>query len=279
MYAPEYANWLASYPKSGNTWVRLFLNAYTFGHLDINGTGVTRWDCDIYTYNAISPYPISDMRPETIIYLRHAALLHLMVGKNFSPIIFKTHTADINIGGVATVPRPLTRAAVYLVRDPRDVCVSFAKHLDLSIDETIGKMSNVHNVVKSPDSGIGTWLTTWSGHVTSWDKDFVTCIKYEDLKADPEIQFTRILKAFGIKLDKRRLKKAIRLCDIEQLKKQEAKQKFIEIGKQDKFFGQGKGWQNELSDDQARRIESDHREVMEKHGYLQSNVTDIKEVV
>lgn len=267
-YAPEFANWLASYPKSGNTWARMFLNAYTLGDIDINrNASVTLFDGDTYTYNAISPHPLNDMRPETTIYLRQAALLHMMVGRKYAPTIIKTHSANIEAGGVVMIPRPLTRKAVYLVRDPRDVACSYAKHIGCSIDESIVSMNNMGNVMMGREVAIPTWLTSWSNHVETWERDFVTRIRYEDLKEDPRSGFTQVLDTFGIKLNKPRLGKAIRLCDIDRLKKQEEKEGFIEIGKQEKFFGQGKGWKNELTDSQARRIEEDHGEVMEGLGY------------
>jgi hypothetical protein len=247
----------------------MFLSAYALGYVDINrNAGVTCIDCDEYTYNAIAPYPLTEMRPETAIYLRHAAILHLMVSRRYAPTIIKTHTANIVMGGVTMVPRPLTRKAVYLVRDPRDVAASFAKHTGSDIDDTITSMNNMNNIMKSETTAVGIWLTTWSNHVETWERDFVTRIKYEDLKEDPEREFIKILDTFGIKLNKPRLKKAIRLCNIDRMKKQEDKEGFIELGNQDKFFGQGKGWKNELTDLQAKRIEENHLKVMNELGYL-----------
>lgn len=268
-FAPEYANWLASYPKSGNTWARLFLNAYMFGALDINNHGAfTLYDCDIHTHNVVSPHPLTDMRPETVIYLRHAALLHMMCGRKYAPTIIKTHSANVEVGGVHMIPKPLTRKAVYLVRDPRDVAVSFARHTGVTVDQAITAMDNDMNMLQSEKLPIGAWISSWSTNVTSWEKDFVTRIRYEDLKENPVDCFSIMLDTFGIKVNKQKVRKAVKLCDINRLKKQEAKAGFFEIGKQDKFFGQGNGWENELTEKQARRIEEDHNEVMKQMGYL-----------
>jgi hypothetical protein len=263
---PEFANWLASYPKSGNTWVRLFLNAYVIGALDINcNAGVTLYDCDEYTSHSLSPHTLKDMPPETSIYLRPAVLLHLLYARKYAPTIIKTHSANVVIGGITMIPRPLTRKAVYLVRDPRDVCASFSKHLDITVDEAVAKMANPDTVLYR--DGLGTWITDWSNHVKTWQRDFVTTIRYEDLKADPEKYFQIILETFGITPNAKKIRKAIRLCDIGRLKKQEAKSGFIEKGKSDLFFGQGKGWKNELTEKQARRVEEDHGTEMELLGY------------
>jgi len=170
------------------------------------------------------------------------------------------------IGGITAIPRPLTRKAVYLVRDPRDICVSFSRHLGQSIDETIRGMADMNNVLAS--HSMGSWLTSWSNHVETWDRDFVTIIRYEDLKSNPEESFTKILETFGITVDQDKVRKAIELCDISRLRKQESEEDFIEIGNQDKFFGQGKGWKTELTSEQAKRVESDHKVMMEQYGYI-----------
>ena len=246
----------------------MFLNAYIFGALDINKNGsFTMYDCDTYTYNSLSPHPLNDMEPEVTVYLRTAALLHMMIGRKYSPTVFKTHSTNGQVGGIDLIPKPLTKKAVYLVRDPRDVLVSFARHTGKKADYVITSMNDMQNMIRSDNVGIGTWLTSWSAHVDSWDKDFVTRIKFEDLKKHPKREFTKILQTFGINADKKRVKKAIKLCNLERLKKQEEKDGFVEKGRQDKFFGQGKGWREELTKVQIRRIEEDHGKVMEKCGY------------
>jgi hypothetical protein len=171
------------------------------------------------------------------------------------------------MGGVTMIPRPITRKAIYIVRDPRDVVSSYARHLGEPVDDTITTMNCMESMMISKEFAIGTWITSWSNHVKTWERDFVTRIRYEDLKDDPQHGFSEILKTFGIKVNKPRLNKAIRLCNLGRLKKQEAKDGFIEKGNQARFFGQGKGWKNELTDKQARRIEEDHGEVMEELGY------------
>jgi hypothetical protein len=145
--------------------------------------------------------------------------------------------------------------------------VSYARHLGTTVNQTINTLGEMTAVSINSGSSIQTWLTSWSNHVETWERDFVTRIRYEDLKSDPVDTFTTVLNAFSIKTNKQRIRKSVRLCDIERLKKQEAKKKFTELGNQDKFFGQGKGWKEELTDKQVRHIEEDHGEVMEKLGY------------
>lgn len=252
-------NWLVSYPKSGNTWVRFFLTAYITGRLDINEPTVTEYDLNSYLYKSLAPF---DLNHNTSIYLRHAVLLHLIAAKKRNPLIVKSHWANIIAGGVMAFPKPLIKSAVYLVRDPRDVCQSFAKHLNKTVDLTICEMANPFNVTVNKDTGACAWLKTWSEHVESW-KD-ATVIKYEDLISDPEQGFSEVLKTYGIKRKTKKIKKSIKLTDLERLKAQEKKSGFVELGKQETFFG---GPKDELTDKQIRRIEEDHGEVMKRYDY------------
>ena len=247
----------------------MLLNAYKTGSIDINANAnVTQYDCDAYIWNAISPYPLTEMKEETSVFLRPAVLLHLLYSSKSRPIILKTHNARMRAAGVELIPPEMTAGAVYLVRDPRDVVSSFARHMGKTVDETIIAMAEHYNKLVRPGMGIASWLTTWSHHARTWMKEDVTVVRYEDLKTHTEEQFIRILHGLRLKVNLPRVRKAIRLCNIEALKRQEQKAGFIEKGVQDKFFGQGKGWREELTEKQARRIEEDHGEMMRELRYL-----------
>lgn len=121
--------WLASYPKSGNTWVRLFLANYRAHGLKINPnslpTEFTISDTRDRDYHAVSPYPVEKMSHLEILMLRGAALLHAMASVHERPMFCKTHAANAVLNGYRLFPPPVTAASVYIVRDPRDVAVSF----------------------------------------------------------------------------------------------------------------------------------------------------------
>ena len=259
-------NWVASFPKSGSTFVRLALQGYFMGHVDINGALITEFDSARYYYKALSPGVIE--QPELNIYLRPAVLLHMIEAKRFSPLMVKTHWANVTINGIRACPPELSRTAVCIVRDPRDIAPSFAKHVGKNLDETIDDMNQHDNVLMDHEIHTGTWVTTWSNHVESWINEDVPYVRYEDLRYDPENAFKDVLEAMKIKLNKKKLKRAVELTRLSRLMAQESEQgRFVEIGKQDKFFGQGKGWRKELTDDQVARIERDHGTVMKRLGY------------
>ena len=264
----EQAYWLASYPKSGNTWVRMLLSAYMTGGLDINANcHATQNDVATHVYNAVTPIPLAEMHPDFVVYLRYAALLYMMAGARTKPIIFKTHNADLEFGDLKLIPRNLTRGVVYLVRDPRDIVPSFARHTGMSIDRAIVAMDQSNNLLRDKHVPVQSYISSWSKHVRSWEGKGVVRVRYEDLKEDTDAYFKMILNGFRIEVDDKKVRKAVELCRLDRLVKQEEKAEFIEKGASGKFFGQGKGWMNELTSKQARRIEEDHGEMMEKLGY------------
>ena len=121
------------------------------------------------------------------------------------------------------------------------------------------------NQLNSGDVPIVSWLDTWSTHVESWSG--ACLIKYEDLLTAPVENFTKLLEAYSIPINDEKVEKAVDLCRLDRLMKQEDADGFTEKANQEKFFGQGKGWQNTLTDKQVRRIEEDHGSTMESLGY------------
>lgn len=259
-------SWLASYPKSGNTWVRFFLTAYEYGFLNINDNiPYIRGDMDSYTHEVLSPANLENMPYHGHLLLRHALLLHKIYSKRGAQVILKTHHARVNIFDISLFPQPYTANSVYIVRDPRDVISSYRRHMGLdSIEDALDHMHNKNCVTQDRKTSLYMFLYSWNQHVASWNKDDVLVIRYEDIGKQI---FKKILKQYEIPLDNKRLEKAIKLCDLNRLKQQEHKEGFLERKYQKQFFGGGKGWQNELTEEQVRRIEEVNGEVMERFDY------------
>lgn len=265
--------WIASYPKSGNTWARILLTAYyRDSYVDVNDL-IVQGDNSLSHYQSASAVPITLLDNREKVWLRMAALLNHSHTHKYRPRYIKTHHANAEIHNVRLIPPSMTRSAVYIVRDPRDVAVSFSRHTGKSVDDIITDMANEKHSIGGAEKEIPHILTSWSYHVKSWGSEELnaTLIKYEDMKADPVLALEMLLVAGGVIPNRERAKKAAAACELAKLQAQEETAGFIEASKKaGAFFGQGKGWKNELTPQQAGRIERDHGEIMREVGYTTS---------
>ena len=269
MVKPGLITWLASYPKSGNTWIKLLMGAYKYGTADINERRpLTALDTETYAHQVVSPVSLNYLDPAQKVYLRSAALMHLRM-RNLTQCILKTHCADIKVNDVRLIPPTLTDKRIYILRDPRDVVISFAKHMGITVDRAIELFAHVGNALNMPETAPA-FLTTWSRHVGSWAFNSDVVIRYEDLRDDTAGQFKRVLEVLGWEIDEARIEKAVSDCEFAKLKAQEDKDGFLESSGHGRFFNQGKSghWQEVLTPEQIKQIESDHGEMMEKVGYI-----------
>jgi len=273
--------WLASYPKSGNTWVRLFLTAYSHPEqeeVDINAVDVNLHAGNRDLFDRVIGLEASELTPAEIERFRPDVYRQLAVEAE-EPLFLKVHdrwrrTPD----GGALFPPEITAATVYIVRDPRAVAPSFASHYRCALDDAIDRMA-------TPDYGIAARLDrlasqlpqpmgSWSQHVTSWLDQTelpVHLVRYEELHAAPEAHFAEILRRAGLPVAAERLKAALAQTRFERLQAQEDAVGFKErLSAAPRFFRQGRPdrWREELTPAQIARIERDHGAVMARLGYL-----------
>ncbi len=264
--------YLASYPKSGNTWLRIFLANY-LADLDkpvainkLEWLGMTGGDLRADIWEHVTGQKLEDI-PETDVPQHFRAVAEVLASRpGITPV--KTHHALGKVHGHWTVPMELAAGAVYVVRDPRDVAISYAHHYGMSIDEAIEAMADPN--CKIMKGGVYHFTSSWSAHVASWLDAGAFLLIYEKLRKNPEYHFARMVKYLGDKPNKRRIRKAVRFSQFDILQKQEQDATFIEQSSHnDNFFRAGKagGWKETLSSEQARRIVDDHQEVMRRVGF------------
>lgn len=268
------AIWLASYPKSGNTWLRCLLDAYySDGKLDINDMRTATSDSGATLLQAVSPVPLANLSLDMQMLLRPAGVLTFLSHHGPRPWV-KTHSANIIPDGLCPmIPAELTHKALYVVRDPRSVLLSFAKFYKLDTEAAVEAMEDLGFVVGGYGDFAPVMVSSWSNHVASWtsEKRFpVHCIKYEDLMVDAGKELTEALEFLEIEVDPARVARAVEAAELSRLRKQEEDNGFEEAQEGKEFFTSGgTRWQDELGPKWAKQIEQYHEPVMKAIGYIE----------
>lgn len=282
--------WLASYPKSGNTWFRMLVaNLHAEGDtsVDINdlpergGIASARAPFDHLTLldsGLLTHDEIDLLRPAVYAMLAAGADDDLEAAAAAALRYVKVHDAYTrNTAGVPLLGGQAAAAgAIVIVRDPRAVAPSLAHHMNQSLDVAIDFMADSQagfcQGVRSQPQQLRQRLPGWGGHVESWldQRDIpVHLVRYEDLRADPLAVFTAALAFAGHPAPPERIARAVRLADFATLQAQERDHGFREARPQGSFFRRGEveAWREELTPAQIARIEGAQARVMARLGY------------
>jgi hypothetical protein len=268
--------WLASYPKSGNTWLRAFLHNYILQPEQPYGINMLG---DLSVSESIAAFfNKHDSRPASTFSTRDVQRIRPLVHADFTcfhpDLVFvKTHNAALSFHEIPLCTPAVTAGAIVIVRDPRDVAISFSHFSGLPVDDVISFMGNARAANRGTDAQVFEFLSSWSKHTASWiqtEKRII--LRYEDLLAEPQKSFGRIIKFLGEDAPAEKLRRAIRFSSFENLSAQEAEQGYTAAGPNaaSKFFRTGHAgqWQTALTPAQTKRIEADHATIMQKFGYL-----------
>jgi len=272
--------WLASYPKSGNTWFRAFLrNLQEDGDepVDINELATGSIASARGWLDEVLGFDTAELTPDEVEQLRPAVYGWSLHDEEIG--YHKIHDAYATTpGGEPLVSRVATLGALYIIRNPLDVAPSAANHWHCTLDEAIEhmgepNMAHCRSRRRLPPQ-VRQRLLTWSAHVLSWvDAPDLRCevIRYEDMQADPLSTFTAAAAFLALPHDAERVSKAIRFSRFDELARQEADKGFRERPQHaERFFREGKsgGWRDKLTPGQVERTMADHSEVMRRFGYL-----------
>ncbi len=269
--------WIASYPKSGNTWVRIFLAnllAKRRTPIDINAAkqycaseGNPNW------YRPLSPKPLAELTEVEIAALRPRVQAHIArTAKGFA--LLKTHNYLGIYKDHPLISMDATVGAIYIVRDPRDVAISAMSHFGLSLDETISAMTRPVHSGSPAEVQIYEVSESWSNHVKSWTQipnPRMLVVRYEDMLARPRKTFGDIARVLHLDGDPALVKRALKFSSFKEVSAQERTGGFVERSKHaDRFFVSGRagGWRKTLTPAQAKQIENDHGEQMRRFRYL-----------
>lgn len=269
--------WIASYPKSGNTWVRIFLHNYlldTKKPHDVNRLTLDQRDTDAHWFRGLTDGEPTELGFEAAIELRGAAQQAIAASRPGS-VLVKTHMPVANILGHDLISVSLTAGAIYVVRNPLDVCLSLAHFWGCPIDEAIDEMASVH-LKAAPDPGkVWDFYGGWAEHAESWAMAPLKArliLRYEDLSADPTVYFGQLVYFLeGRAPDADRLARAIEHSGFTTVQAIEREKGFRGQSAPGRAFfrsGRAGAWRDVLSDSQIDRIIARHGRVMKIFSYL-----------
>jgi aryl sulfotransferase len=270
--------WLASYPKSGNTWLRAFIATLVSGEpADINkltflgGIASSR-----STFDDALGIAAADLTLQQQANLRPRAY-EIWAAEAEQPLYCKAHDCyDLTPAGEPLFPAKATRGAVYALRDPRAVAVSLAHHTGQTIDAEIARMADANATFSNSQNRLERQLQqrlqTWSNHVQSWlDAPFpVHVVRYEDMHADPAATFAALARFLDLPHGPERIACAVAAASFMRLQEQERATGFVERPRHAAaFFRDGRvdGWRDALTPAQVARIEQAHGPMMLRLGY------------
>jgi aryl sulfotransferase len=271
--------WLASYPKSGNTWLRAVLSGWMTGapaRLDslVGGSAFAR-----APFDRVLGVTSSDLTPDEVAILRPRVDEHI-AAESDTTLIRKTHDGFYpGPDGEPPISVQATRAAVYVIRDPRDVAVSLAHHEGRDVDWAAERLCDPETKMGASTESLEYQLPqrigSWSEHVRSWVADTpfqVHVLRYEDGLSDPVATFGEALRFAGLgPVDDGAVALAVEHASFERLQAEESREGFRERPRgAERFFREGRAgsWREEMTPEAARRIELAHGDLMRRFGYL-----------
>jgi Sulfotransferase domain len=283
--SPKGIVWIASYPKSGNTWMRVYLH-----ELMRIMRGLPQAENELHELDKSSTYearlfglfeeflhkPLASATPAEVNAVRpkvQAAIVERASGI----ALVKTHNVMGQIAGTPVIDLRVSAGTIYIVRDPRDIAVSLADQLGGSIDKAIDIMAtSAFRTANTAEAAYEIW-GSWSEHTYGWTvrpHEAVIVVRYEDMADKAEETFSAVAAHLGQEPTIEQIKEAIALSSFDKMRELELASDFRERpDTAERFFREGKAgaWRDKMTPQQAQRVVDEHGEQMQKFGYLNAN--------
>ena len=278
--------WLASYPKSGNTYVRAFLSAYYYskdGKFDFN------------QISNIRQFPDKEFLNEKTESVLEASKQWMpsqrKIIANKKIKFLKTHNCLGNYKGNTFTSNETSLGAIYIVRDPRNVFTSVKNHFSYDDEKALQMILDKKSTLMSKGYETFSYISSWANNYLSWLRynNFRRLfVKYEDLLENKYetfrdiIVFSNTLMNRSEGVDKLKLQKAIETTNFDVLKDKEVKESFngTDIGfknwrnlhseNKNFFFNLGpeNKWEKKLDKKIKNEIEINFNDEMKNLKYL-----------
>ena len=193
--------WLASYPKSGNTWIRSIISSILFSNNGIID--------NFELLNTIDQYPTKKYFDTLVTDYENP----VQIQKNWIPSqdlinldkkvkFLKTHHIYCKYGENAFTNSTNTLGVIHIVRDPRNVAISYSHHYQVTLDEAIKRICNNDLFIRKTEILPETFVSSWKLNYLSWSRlgKRVLLVKYEDLVKNKKKTMLKIFKFFEIQL-------------------------------------------------------------------------------
>ena len=277
--------WLASYPKSGNTWLRSLIASYFYSN---NGSFNFKLLDNIDQFPSPQFFknyedPLSEPEATSNFWINEQE----KINKEKKIRFLKTHNALCKINSNSFTDEKNTIGAIYIVRDPRNLITSLAHHYQIDQNEAFNFMVNTKKALieKSNNKFVGfVPILSWDLHLESWincKKFPVLVIRYEDLLTSAfdtfkkVISFINKLSPISNKLDEIKISQSINSCSFDKLEKLEKNNGFHEAmenknnNKKIKFFNLGKdnNYKKLLEPKLTKKITDLYKSQIEKFNY------------
>tara|TARA_B100000787_G_scaffold63912_1_gene46952 strand:+ start:101 stop:955 length:855 start_codon:yes stop_codon:yes gene_type:complete len=280
--------WIASYPKSGNTWLRSLLSAYYSSEDGVFNQAILKniGQFPEKRHFASFDYNSKDVTDTTRFWIKAQEKINEDKKLRF----FKTHNIFGAVNNHKFTNKKNSAGCIYIVRDPRNVITSLKNHYELSYDESLKWMTNskkfIYDVENVKQDGYSDFqfISSWSTNYKSWkiQKEIpVKIIRYEDLLKETYVVFKDIIeftnKILNIKkkIDRNKIKNSVSSTFFDKLKNEEKKNGFIEAvsSKKNKekipffYLGPDNDWKKILDKGQQSEFTDIFKEDLKELGY------------
>ena len=277
--------WVASYPKSGNTWVRSIISSLVYTKDGIFDFPSIK-KIDQYPQRRFFEYFTQDYNNIQVIK-KHWITSQERINLDTKIKFFKTHHLNCKIDNYPFTNKECTRATIYIVRDPRNLIDSISNHFSKSIEESkkfllTSKILSPGKEIELRGGNVITYLGSWKEHYKFWtnDNENLLIIKYEDLVKNINQEIDKIIaflkNYIDLEVSDTKKENIIKSTSFEALKKIEDNGDFTENvfvkGRSEKvrFFNKGpnNNWQKTLPTKIQKDLETELNNELKELGYL-----------